>query len=126
MHGQGSYSQKMPCGSSRCLLLGFFILVLVSTAATTSLSSISSCQSRPTTAPVVYTASNGSVSTYEGPPQLTTTELYFGQIVHVTVFTLVASQIPQYATKPGVLTVITTTNAWGQETTEEVASNGWG
>lgn len=122
-------------GSSHFLLLSSFTGALVynavqaapqSTSATTSPSSITSCQTQPTTAPVIYTVSNGSLSTYEGPPQLTTTVLYYGSIVYVTTFTLVASQIPQYATTPGTLTVISTTNAWGQETTQTVASNGWG
>ena len=126
----------MLCGSSSyCLLLISSVITLAfngveaapqSTSATISLSSVPSCRSQATTGPVIYTASNGSLSTYEGPPQLTTTELYYGKTVELTIFTLVASQIPQYATRPGTLKVISTTNTWGQETTETVASNGWG
>lgn len=130
MNDKGSYSPKMLCGSSRyCLLLSSFIVTLASNAVEAgpqSTSATISCPSQATTGPVIYTASNGSLSTYEGPPQLTTTELNYGNIVHWTIYTLVASQIPQYAISPGTLTVISTTNTWGQETTETVAPNGWG
>ena len=55
---------------------------------------------------------------------LTTTELFHGIYLHVTIFTLVASQVSQYATTPGKVTVISTANAWGEATTQMVASGG--
>lgn len=95
---------------------------------TTHSSSIppSQCHVYPTTAPVIYTALDGSRAAYSGPPQLTSTSLYYGAIVNLEVFTLVAVQIPQYATTPGAWTIISTTNTWGQQTTQAVGSNGWG
>lgn len=83
------------------------------------------CRSLPTTASVFHTALSGALSTYTGPPQSITTQLFSGEIFHYTIFTLVASQFPRYAASPGIPTVISTTSTWGEATTETVASNGW-
>lgn len=51
--------------------------------------------------------------------------LCYGEIIHVIIFTLVASHMPQYATNPGTLTVISTIDDWVQEIIQTVVSNGW-